>query len=154
MRARASAAAVERNEERSFQARARGPRNETPRIEGGGLGVCPCEPRRLIGPRVPPDVLKGLPVATADGGGIVPAMPRRDEPPLSPEQALALASAVLDDNLSQAQVVAIVKALRVSARLCRRRQPIAAANNHLLAVAFLVECKRRAKRRRSPASAL
>jgi len=80
-------------------------------------------------------------------------MPRRDEPPLSPEQALALASAVLDDNLSQAQVMAIIKALRVSARLCRR-QPIAAANNHLLAVAFLVECKRRAKRRRSPASAL
>ena len=82
----------------------------------------------------------------------MPAMPRRDEPPLSPEQALALARNTLDDNLSPAQVVAIIKALRVSARLCRHRQPIAAANNHLLAVAFLVEFKRRAKRRRSAPS--
>jgi hypothetical protein len=90
-----------------------------------------------------------LVLGAAEGAGIVPAMPRRDEPPLSPEQALALASDVLDDNISQAQVLAIIKALRVSARLCCRRQPIAAANNHLLAVAFLVEFKRRAKRQRS-----
>jgi hypothetical protein len=108
----------------------------------------------LVGPRVPPDILKGLVLGAAEGAGIVPAMPRRDEPPLSPEQALALASDVLDDNISQAQVLAIIKALRVSARLCCRRQPIAAANNHLLAVAFLVEFKRRAKRQRpAPASA-
>jgi hypothetical protein len=79
-------------------------------------------------------------------------MPHRDEPPLSPEQALALASAVLDGNISQDQVLAIIKALRISARLCRRRQPIAAANHHLLAVAFLVEFKRRARGRRSPPS--
>jgi hypothetical protein len=91
-------------------------------------------------------------VGAADGAGIVPAMPRHDEPPLTPEQALALASDVLDGNLSQGLVVAIIKALRVSARLCRHRQPIAAANNHLLAMAFLVECKRRAKRRRPPPS--
>jgi hypothetical protein len=103
----------------------------------------------FVGPRVSPDALKGLLVGAVHGAGIVPAMPRRDEPPLSPEQALALASAVLDGNLSQDQVLAIIKALRVSARLCRHRQPIAAANNHLLAVALLVECKRRAKRRRS-----
>jgi hypothetical protein len=108
----------------------------------------------VVGPRVPPDARKNLLVGAAEGAGIVPAMPRRDEPPLSPEQALALASDVLDGNISQDQVLAIIKALRVSARLCRHRQPIAAANNHLLAVAFLVECKRRAKRRRSPASAL
>jgi hypothetical protein len=108
----------------------------------------------FVGPQVPPDAPKGLLVGAADGTGIVPAMPRHDEPPLSPEQALALVSDVLDGNLSQAQVVAIIKALRVSARLCRPWQPIAAANNHLLAVAFLVECKRRVKRRRSPASAL
>jgi hypothetical protein len=82
----------------------------------------------------------------------VPAMPRRDEPPLSPEQALALANDVLDGNLGQARVLAIIKALRVSARLCRQRQPIAAANNQLLAVAFLVECKRRVRLRRSPPS--
>jgi hypothetical protein len=84
--------------------------------------------------------------------GIVPAMPRHDEPPLSPEQALTLVRAVLDGNLGQAQVLAIIKALRVSARLCRPWRPIAAANNHLLAVAFLVEFKRRAKRRRSAPS--
>jgi hypothetical protein len=90
-----------------------------------------------------------LPVGAAEGLGIVLAMPRCDEPPLSPEQALTLASAVLDGSISQAQVVAIIKVLRVSARLCCRRQPIAAANNHLLAVALLVEFKRRAKRRRS-----
>jgi hypothetical protein len=106
----------------------------------------------FVGPRVPPDALKGLLVGVADGAGIVPAMPRHDEPPLSPEQALTLASDVLDDNLSQALVLAIIKALRASARLCRCRQPIAAANNHLLAVAFLVEFKRRAKRRRGAPS--
>ena len=82
----------------------------------------------------------------------MPAMPRHDEPPLSPEQALTLVRAVLDGNLGQAQVLAIIKALRVSARLCRPGQPIAAANYHLLALAFLIEFKRRAKRRRSPPS--
>jgi hypothetical protein len=108
----------------------------------------------FVGPRVPPDALTGLLVGIADEAGMVPAMPRRDEPPLSPEQALALASDVLDDNLSQAQVLAIIKALRVSARLCRCRRPIAAANNHLLAVAFLVEFKQRARLRRpAPSSA-
>jgi hypothetical protein len=108
----------------------------------------------VVGPRVPPDARKNLLVGAAEGAGIVPAMPRRDEPPLSPEQALALASDVLDGNISQDQVLAIIKALRVSARLCRHRQPIAAANNHMLAVALLVEFKRRAKRQRSlPSSA-
>jgi hypothetical protein len=105
-----------------------------------------------MGPRVPLDAAKGLLVGTANRAGIVPAMPRRDEPPLSPEQASTLASAVLDGNLSRAQVLAIIKALRISARLCRRRQPVAAVNNHLLAVAFLVEFKRRARLRRSPPS--
>jgi hypothetical protein len=95
-----------------------------------------------------------LVLGAAEGAGIVPAMPRRDEPPLSSEQALALANDVLDDNISQAQVLAIIKALRISARLCRCRRPIAAANNHLLAVAFLVEFKQRARLRRSaPSSA-
>jgi hypothetical protein len=108
----------------------------------------------FVGPRVPPDILKGLVLGAAEGAGIVPAMPRRDEPPLSPEQALALASDVLDDNISQVQVLAIIKALRISARLCRGRRPIAAANNHLLAVAFLVEFKQRARLRRpAPSSA-
>ena len=84
----------------------------------------------------------------------MPAMPRRDEPPLSPEQALVLARDVLDGDISQDQALAIIKALRVSARLCRSRQPIAAANNHLLAVAFLVEFKQRARLRRpAPSSA-
>jgi hypothetical protein len=106
----------------------------------------------VVGPRVPPDAPDGLVLGAVDGAGIVPAMPHRDEPPLSPEQALALASAVLDGNISQDQVLTIIKALRISARLCRRRQPITAANNRLLAVAFLVEFKRRAKRRRSPLS--
>jgi hypothetical protein len=91
-------------------------------------------------------------VGAVEEAGIVPAMPRHDEPPLSPEQALVLVSAVLDGNLSQTQIVAIIKALRISARLCRPWQPIAAANNHLLAVAFLVEFKRRVKRRRFPPS--
>jgi hypothetical protein len=77
-------------------------------------------------------------------------MPRRDEPPLSPEQALALANDALDGGISQAQVLALIKTLRVSARLCRQRQPMAAANYDLLAVAFLVEFKRRAKRRQPP----
>ncbi len=71
---------------------------------------------------------------------------------MSPEQALALASDVLDGGISQAQVLAIIKTLRVSARLCRPRQPIAAANYDLLAVAFLVEFKQRARVRRSPPS--
>jgi hypothetical protein len=106
----------------------------------------------VVGPRVPADAPKGLLLGAVDRAGIVPAMPRRDEPPLCPEQALALASDVLDGDISQDQVLAIIKALRVSARLCRRRQPIAAANHHLLAVALLVEFKRRAKRRRSPPS--
>jgi hypothetical protein len=106
----------------------------------------------LVGPRVPPDVLKGLLVGVLDGAGIVPAMPRRDEPPLSPNEALTMVDAVLDGNMSQDQVLTIIKALRIAARLCRRRQPIAAANNHLLATTLLVEFKRRARLQPSPPS--
>ena len=106
----------------------------------------------FVGLRVPPDALKGLVLGAVQGAGTVPAMPRRDEPPLSPEQALALARDVLDGDISQDQALAIIKALRVSARLCRHRQPIAAANHHMLAVALLVEFKRRARLQPSPPS--